>query len=437
MTTEGGGWTLLLTLTDATNQYSSSVNPFVTALNEANPSPNTSYSRDWSSTLNDDDTGISTSDQFMTKRADGDWIKFVISTWCGWSGTATSCGYGGGLTSALPFYAFGVTYDSSGSLLSDIEYFQGCSLGSSCSTGGCDGVGFGALGAWLECELYTCYAAGGLLTGATEACGFRWGSSEEDTSKPYTFWYRTNTYFSSPTVEPSFAPTPLPTTVEPSLAPTQAPSPVPSALPSPSPSPLPTSQPTSQPTPLPTPSPTSLPTSSPTSFPTYSPSELPTASPSALPTSSPTPLPTPLPTPAKRLSISLAPGSNNFTTEAGGIVELHVQMENVVVDNDSPCTFGVSTSDPTEALVMYPSTIILDRSNYQQKHPVRIVGVWDRGVPDGDIAYMVRRFLSIVCDSLVNCCLALMPRFGSLTSMCPGMVALLISERLVSFTRIL
>ena len=47
MSTDGGGWQLLLTLTDEQDQYTGSVSPFLNDLNATKPSVTNPYSRDW------------------------------------------------------------------------------------------------------------------------------------------------------------------------------------------------------------------------------------------------------------------------------------------------------------------------------------------------------------------------------------------------------
>ena len=76
---DGGGWQLLLTLTEAQQQYAGSVSPFLNDLNATKPSVTNPYSRDW--------TGIvdpTSGDQILIQNAVGEYVKFIVTEWCGW-----------------------------------------------------------------------------------------------------------------------------------------------------------------------------------------------------------------------------------------------------------------------------------------------------------------------------------------------------------------
>ena len=94
---DGGGWQLLLTLTEAQQQYAGSVSPFLNDLNATKPSVTNPYSRDW--------TGIvdpTSGDQILIQNAVGEYVKFIVTEWCGWDASASTCtgGQGDGLAMA-------------------------------------------------------------------------------------------------------------------------------------------------------------------------------------------------------------------------------------------------------------------------------------------------------------------------------------------------
>ena len=109
MTTAGGGWLLLLTQKHVHSQYAGSVNPLTKDLSSSSPSISHAYSRNWAELLADPQPGS----EFMIKRSNGDWVRFVQSgKWCGWSNTK-NCNNGNKDT-RHPFFTTGMTYDSKG-----------------------------------------------------------------------------------------------------------------------------------------------------------------------------------------------------------------------------------------------------------------------------------------------------------------------------------
>jgi len=169
----GGGWQLLLTSTDATNQYPGSTSPFVHDLNADAPSLTSPYSRDWSTRFTPN-----SGDQFLLKGSN-DWVRFVMSTsWCGWN----TNGYCHGSSSHLQF-AHGTTYSSSGANL-DAPYFNGCARDGGCYNSGSDGVGFGSNPGHTN-RGSNCY--GNCWDGSK--ADFYWGDSNMR-SAPYNMFYR-------------------------------------------------------------------------------------------------------------------------------------------------------------------------------------------------------------------------------------------------------
>ena len=92
-------------------------------------------------------------------------------------------------------------------------------------------------------------------------------------------------------------------------------------------------------------------------------------------------------TPNSYFKLSLADGSNNYTTEAGGVAELRARLVDKpknYTTGMAPCLFAIATSDPTEAAVLYPSVLVMTPENAATEHPVRVVGLWDK-TADGDV----------------------------------------------------
>ena len=96
-------------------------------------------------------------------------------------------------------------------------------------------------------------------------------------------------------------------------------------------------------------------------------------------------------TPSSYFKLSLADGSNNYTTEAGGIAELRARLVGKpknYTTGMAPCLFAIAISDPTEAAVLYPSVLVMTPENAATEHPVRVVGLWDK-TADGDVDFHV------------------------------------------------
>jgi hypothetical protein len=182
MTTDGGGWMLLLTQTSASDQYAGSVSPFTQSLNADSPSLITGYSRDWSG-----DLAPESGDEFLLKSsAQGDWVRFVQeNTWCGWDNSGNCHG-----SSSHLQFAHGKLYSSSGSELPGFTYFNGCAKhGAALDTGG-DGVGFGTYASYLTARDGGCY--GGCWNG--QATEFYWAVSWDGGAPALggvlTYWHR-------------------------------------------------------------------------------------------------------------------------------------------------------------------------------------------------------------------------------------------------------
>ena len=100
-----------------------------------------------------------------------------------------------------------------------------------------------------------------------------------------------------------------------------------------------------------------------------------------------------------RLNVTLANQSNAFTTEAGHVTELRARLDTPVYEGFT-VTYGITTSDTTEATVKNP-TLVFDSKNWDVEVPVVIRGEWDRR-PDGDVPYTVDFTLLTSEDPLYN-----------------------------------
>ena len=178
---------LLLTQTDATDQYSSSVNPLSQDLNVVKPSPLTPYSRDWAKAKVSSPSGGS---EFLLKRGtSGEYVRFVQARdkkFCGFGHQVTDCN-NDNQSLEHGYYTEGKAYDQNEELLPNIIYFNGCNYGGGCGTSGVDGIGFGSLKDHLRAT------NGDQGYGVTAfPGGLRWNrfSVDSGTNVPYTYWYR-------------------------------------------------------------------------------------------------------------------------------------------------------------------------------------------------------------------------------------------------------
>ena len=77
---------------------------------------------------------------------------------------------------------------------------------------------------------------------------------------------------------------------------------------------------------------------------------------------------------ANFLYVEVSPESLDFTTHDGGTVQLLVSLTQAPL-NASTVSFAVGTSDPTSALVLYPSTVMFTSDNWNTGLSVYILGV--------------------------------------------------------------
>ena len=160
MDTDGGGWTLMLTLMHPNNQYVGTQHPMTQDLNLTTPDPASAYSRDWRGIFT---PGAGT--EMMTHRGvGGDWVRFVVISFCGWDSTSAGVCAGPHGT-----YASGAVWDSTGTLIDDTDtWMNSCSQAGGCAAQGCDSFGFNSN--------HGDYAAN--YNGAMELWGSGWEGSE-------------------------------------------------------------------------------------------------------------------------------------------------------------------------------------------------------------------------------------------------------------------
>jgi hypothetical protein len=179
MVTNGGGWTLLLTLTHPRDQYTGSVSPFSVALNPLQPSEAAGYSRDWRNVVN---PVVGT--EFLAKRADGVWVRFVENAaFCGWANTATCNGVA---TSGHVHYTQGQLYNDAGAAISGHVYFNACAVAGGCGAAS-DAPGFSNNPPWPQAGTAT--SAYGASWSDAGVSNFYWGTAIT-ASTPMTYWVR-------------------------------------------------------------------------------------------------------------------------------------------------------------------------------------------------------------------------------------------------------
>ena len=132
--TAGGGWTLLLTLTHPRDQYPGSVHPLATAKNPNAPDPKTAYSRDWRGVfVPKKDTEL-----LMKRGTTGQWVRFVVNSFCGFDSTSA-----GVCTGCHGTYASGCVFGSDGKQIGcNSTWLNSCSNCGGCQNNGCDTLGF-------------------------------------------------------------------------------------------------------------------------------------------------------------------------------------------------------------------------------------------------------------------------------------------------------
>ena len=181
MKTDGGGWTLMLTLTHPRDQYGGSVHPLATNLNVANPDPAKAYSRDWRPLIKPaKDT------EFLIKNAGtAQWARFVVNSFCGFDSTGTApC------TGCHGTYASGCVFDMSGKQVSCTDtWLNSCSNCGGCQAQGCDTIGFN-----IGHGDYAAQYPGTQLFGAGwngSNCEGAWGTANNQAGVfPVTLWVR-------------------------------------------------------------------------------------------------------------------------------------------------------------------------------------------------------------------------------------------------------
>lgn len=181
MDSGGGGWTLLLTLTHPRDQYGGSVHPLATNLNVGSPDPAKAYSRDWRPLIKP----VKNSEFLIKHGGTGQWVRFVVNSFCGFDSTATApC------TGCHGTYASGCVFDWTGKQLSCTDtWLNSCSNCGGCLAQGCDTIGFN-----IGHGDYAAQYNGTQLFGAgwnSSNCEGAWGTAKNQAAVfPLTLWYR-------------------------------------------------------------------------------------------------------------------------------------------------------------------------------------------------------------------------------------------------------
>lgn len=177
----GGGWTLLLTMTNGNSNFGGSNNPFVDPGSVGTPSLSNVYTRNRGNTFQP-----AANDQFMLRReSNADWVRFEISGWVAGSSWET-------LTEGHNDLANGQAYSAAGSSLSGFTNFNCCTKGGNCGSGGGDGCGFGTFNSWCDnSSSGTSYGFGfnGATNGGSPMC---WGVQNTFITDVITTWFRKN-----------------------------------------------------------------------------------------------------------------------------------------------------------------------------------------------------------------------------------------------------
>ena len=181
MTTDGGGWTLVLTQLNPTSQYAGSTSPLVVDMNINEPHLTTPYSRNWRG-LSSVVEPISGS-EWLLRNSDEGWMRFVQTySWCSWNGGPQCHGASGHLQLTR-----GQGYDSNGNQISGITRFNGCALQGSCNSNGGDAIGFGT---WSD---FTRHNHGQRTYGGASGPNgirFSWGQTGTDYSGIMNYFHR-------------------------------------------------------------------------------------------------------------------------------------------------------------------------------------------------------------------------------------------------------
>ena len=178
----GGGWTLLLTMTDGNTNFAGTNNPFVDPGSVGSPSVSSIYTRNRANTFTP-----AVNDQFLIRRgSNSDWVRFVISS--GWVAGSSWETLNGGHND----FANGQTYNAAGSALTNFTNFNCCTKGGNCGSGGGDGCGFGTFDSWCDNSTSgggTAYGFGfnGASNGGSPAC---WGVQSTFITDTMTFYFR-------------------------------------------------------------------------------------------------------------------------------------------------------------------------------------------------------------------------------------------------------
>lgn len=186
-TYDGGGWTLLGSISNG-NTFAAGSNYFFSLnVNSTSPSITANYMRDLRNTFTP-----GPGDEFMIRREDNnDWVRFVVSTWSptangvanGWETTRDTTG----TNRSHPYWALGQMYNSSGNAVSNFIHFNGCALGGNCNSGGGDGAAFGTFVNWSSGPSG---AYGGAFNNQSDGGSPLYWNTTQIQGTRLTYWYR-------------------------------------------------------------------------------------------------------------------------------------------------------------------------------------------------------------------------------------------------------
>ena len=185
----GGGWTLLYSMSDGNGFASGTTYSFSTTTGTAANAFSADYGLDRRSTFTPD-----ASDNFMIRREDtADWRRFAVTAWSPRSNSVSNgwetFNNPAGTNQGHPFWATGQMYDTSGSAASGFVYFNGCAFGGSCGGGGGDGSGFGNYEAWSYGAGGSSVYGGGYNNSSNGGSPLFWNTTNINGTR-VSMWYR-------------------------------------------------------------------------------------------------------------------------------------------------------------------------------------------------------------------------------------------------------
>jgi len=186
---KGGGWQLLISQTDPRRMISGSQHPLGSSnINAGNPTPDSSYVRDWRNV-----NKPQVNDEFLMRQSGGQWKTFKMShTHCGWSSRDT-----GVCSGCHGTYAKGQIYNEDGSVVpcgGNGCWLNSCSVCGGCNAHGCDTIGFNAdhgdYNARYGGSKWQSFGSGWNAPMNGYNCGGAWGKKHDNNVFPLNLFYR-------------------------------------------------------------------------------------------------------------------------------------------------------------------------------------------------------------------------------------------------------